>query len=81
VNSTLENIRLIVSAPAHYSARLARNAGEVRAAQILRFEVFNLELNEGLSQSHAGGFDEDPFDAVCDHLIRICIYCHIARNL
>jgi putative hemolysin len=42
---------------------------EVRAAQTLRFEVFNLELHEGLEQSYATGFDEDRFDAVCDHLI------------
>ncbi len=42
---------------------------EVRAAQSLRFQVFNLELNEGLEQSYASGLDEDPFDAVCDHLI------------
>jgi putative hemolysin len=69
VNSTLEHVRLIVSAPAHYAVRLARDAGEIRAAQTLRFEVFNLELNEGLAQSYASGFDEDPFDAVCDHLI------------
>ncbi len=42
---------------------------EVRAAQSLRFEVFNLELNEGLDQSYVTGLDEDHFDAVCDHLI------------
>jgi len=42
---------------------------EVRAAQSLRFQVFNLELNEGLEQSYAAGLDEDPFDAICDHLI------------
>ncbi len=60
---------MIVTSPAHYAARLARNAEEVRAAQVLRFEVFNLELNEGLAQSYASGLDEDPFDAVCDHLI------------
>ena len=41
----------------------------MRAAQSLRFQVFNLELNEGLDRSHATGLDEDPFDAVCDHLI------------
>jgi putative hemolysin len=69
VNSTIESVRLIVNAPAHYAARLARNAGEIRDAQTLRFEVFNLELNEGLAQSYESGFDEDPFDAVCDHLI------------
>jgi putative hemolysin len=64
-----KSVRLIVSAPAHYAARLACNAAEIRAAQALRFEVFNLELNEGLAQSYASGLDEDPFDAVCDHLI------------
>jgi putative hemolysin len=65
----LKSIRLIVSAPTHYSARLACNAAEIRAAQALRFEVFNLELNEGLEQSYASGLDEDPFDVVCDHLL------------
>ncbi len=69
MNTTLESIRLLVSSPAHYAARLARNRDEVRAAQSLRFQVFNLELNEGLEQSYATGLDEDPFDAVCDHLI------------
>ena len=44
-------------------------AAEIRAAQALRFDVFNLELNEGLAQSYASGLDEDTFDAVCDHLI------------
>ena len=34
-----------------YLARMARSADEVRAAQQLRFEVFNLELNEGLARS------------------------------
>jgi putative hemolysin len=52
-----------------YAARLAENAGDVRRAQRLRFEVFNLELGEGLAQSHATGLDADPFDDVCDHLI------------
>ncbi len=61
--------RLIVSAPAHYVARLATSAQEVRAAQALRFEIFNVELKEGLEQSYASGLDEDPFDAVCDHLL------------
>src|SRR5437867_733221 len=69
VNTTLESVRLLISSPAHYATRLARNADEIRAAQSLRFQVFNLELNEGLAQSHASGLDEDPFDAVCDHLL------------
>jgi putative hemolysin len=53
----------------NYAARLAQNADEVRRAQRLRFEVFNLELGEGLAESHATGLDVDPFDAFCDHLI------------
>src|SRR5213080_3094799 len=40
-----------------YLARMARSADEVRAAQRLRFEVFNLELNEGLAESHFIGLD------------------------
>jgi putative hemolysin len=52
-----------------YRARLADSAVAVRAAQALRFEVFNLELDEGLVQSYDSGLDADPFDAVCDHLI------------
>ena len=65
----LQSARLIVSAPANYAARLACHADHVRAAQALRFEIFNLELNEGLEESHASGLDADPFDAVCDHLL------------
>jgi putative hemolysin len=41
----------------------------VRCAQQLRFEVFNLELGEGLAESYATGLDADPFDEFCDHLI------------
>jgi putative hemolysin len=41
----------------------------VRRAQQLRFEVFNLELGEGLAESYASGLDVDPFDEFCDHLI------------
>src|SRR5256886_2572812 len=52
-----------------YVARLAQNADEVLLAQRLRFEVFNLELGEGLAESHATGLDVDPFDQFCDHLI------------
>ena len=53
----------------HYQARLAVNQEDVRAAQTLRFLVFNLELNEGLEQSFATLRDADPFDEICDHLL------------
>jgi putative hemolysin len=69
MDATLESVRLLIGAPTQYAMRLAEDFGEVRAAQALRYEVFNLELNEGLEQSHATGLDEDRFDAVCDHLI------------
>ncbi len=69
MNTIIESVRLVVSSPVHYATRLARNQDEVRAAQALRYQVFNLELNEGLEQSRLTGLDADPFDAVCDHLI------------
>ena len=53
----------------HYLLRLATNEKDLHAAQALRFVVFNLELHEGLDSSYATCRDEDPFDAVCDHLL------------
>ena len=52
-----------------YVARFAKSAEEIAAALRLRFEVFNLELGEGLDSSYLNGQDEDRFDAVCRHLI------------
>jgi putative hemolysin len=69
VKASKESIRLLVSAPSQYAIRLARTPEEVQAAQSLRFQVFNLELNEGLTDSYNTGLDADPFDAVCDHLL------------
>jgi putative hemolysin len=65
----IETTRLLVNAGSVYCVRLARNAEEVRAAQSLRFAVFNLELNEGLAESRVTGLDADPFDEICDHLL------------
>lgn len=52
-----------------YRLRLAAGPGDLQAAQALRFEVFNLELREGLASSYATRLDADPYDAVCDHLL------------
>lgn len=52
-----------------YVVRFARTPTEIDAALRLRFEVFNLELREGLESSHITGRDEDRFDAVCHHLL------------
>ena len=52
-----------------YELRLAASAEDLRAAQRLRFAVFNVELGEGLPGAEATGLDADEFDAVCDHLL------------
>jgi putative hemolysin len=52
-----------------YRVRLASSEADCLAAFRLRFLVFNLELDEGLDVAHGTGYDTDPFDAVCDHLI------------
>jgi putative hemolysin len=52
-----------------YEVRLAQTTEEIDAALKLRFEVFNLELEEGLDSSFQTGRDRDEFDATCHHLI------------
>lgn len=48
--------------------RLAATAGEIEAAQRLRYRVFHEELGAGMPAG-AEGRDMDAFDEVCDHLI------------
>jgi putative hemolysin len=52
-----------------YAARFARTQDDLRAVQRLRFEVFNLELREGLCESYQTGLDVDAFDLRCHHLM------------
>ena len=52
-----------------YQARLAETPHELALAQALRFQVFNIELDEGLVDAYDNGLDADPFDAVCAHLL------------
>ena len=52
-----------------YRARFARTRADVEAAQRLRFQVFNLELGEGLQASYSTGRDEDQYDDRCHHLL------------
>ncbi len=56
----------------NFIARLAQSEQEVDEALKLRFEVFNLELNEGLQSSYLSFRDRDQFDEQCDHLIIVC---------
>jgi putative hemolysin len=52
-----------------YLLRFVRNSHELDAVLKLRFEVFNLELGEGLASSFQTGRDQDEFDLACHHLI------------
>lgn len=52
-----------------YAVRFARTHRELDAVLRLRFEVFNLELDEGLASSFLTRRDEDEFDATSHHLL------------
>lgn len=52
-----------------YYLRFAASESDLRAIQRLRFEVFNLELHEGLDSAYIVGRDEDEFDLTCHHLM------------
>lgn len=54
-----------------YQLRFAQTSAELDAVLKLRFEVFNLELAEGLDASYATRRDEDEFDETCHHLLVI----------
>jgi putative hemolysin len=54
-----------------YRVRFARCDADRDAVFRLRFEVFNLELGEGLTESFATGADRDVFDEQCQHLLVI----------
>jgi len=62
-------IRLHTTEDGRYRRRFAESAKDVEAAQRLRYEVFNVELKEGLDPSSDSGLDRDDFDDVCDHLL------------
>ena len=53
----------------HLIAKKAEHESEIEAALKLRFEVFNVEMNEGLQSSYKTGLDYDEFDSLCDHII------------
>lgn len=58
--------------PSHkYTVRIAQNRKEIEEALKLRFNVFNIELGEGLESSYEKEMDEDIYDVQCHHLIVI----------
>ena len=52
-----------------YRARFALDSHELDAILRLRFQVFNVELDEGLDDSWSTHRDHDRFDAHCHHLL------------
>jgi putative hemolysin len=48
---------------------LGQSPDDLTECQRLRYNVFNVELGEGLSTSDRSGLDIDPFDSFCDHLM------------
>ncbi len=75
--STVENLNSPTNVaglliPGHkYSVKLAQTREEIEQALKLRFDVFNIELGEGLESSYEKQMDEDQYDAQCDHLLVI----------
>ena len=49
--------------------RLAQNQFEIEKTLSLRYDIFNLEMQQGLPESHATRKDRDKYDLYCDHLI------------
>jgi len=55
-----------------YVVRFARTVEDLDAIQRLRFEIFNLELGEGLDSAFATGRDHDDIDPAFHHLLIEC---------
>ena len=55
-----------------YTVRFARSVEDLDQIQRLRFEVFNLELGEGLDRAFQTGRDHDDLDPHFHHLLIAC---------
>jgi putative hemolysin len=66
VNS--DNIPTEILSAGSYELRFVRDNAELDAIFRLRFDVFNIELEEGLESSYETERDADEFDPVCHHL-------------
>ncbi|UCF67891.1 MAG: GNAT family N-acetyltransferase [Acidobacteriota bacterium] len=64
-----ECIPPVRSARGHYASRFATSSEDLDSVMRLRFEVFNLELGEGLDESYDTGRDCDIYDLSCHHLM------------
>jgi putative hemolysin len=59
-------------AAGRYIVRFARTVEDLDAIERLRFEIFNLELGEGLDSAFATGRDHDDLDPFFHHLLIAC---------
>jgi putative hemolysin len=64
-----EKIPLDVIESGNYTLRFARDSADLDKICKLRYEVYNLEMGEGLVASEITGRDEDAFDPQCHHLV------------
>jgi putative hemolysin len=62
-------LKIPASERSPYMAGFASSRRLVEAALRLRYQVFNLELGEGLESSSRTGLDEDGFDEQMTHLV------------
>jgi len=53
----------------NYDIGIANDSKEVDELHKLRYDIFNVELKEGIKENEATQRDIDKFDANCDHLI------------
>ena len=67
----LFNIKNPIIETKDYLVKIADRKDDVEQAYRLRFEVFNLELGEGLDNSYEKGLDIDDFDNQFLHLVLI----------
>ncbi|HMK42697.1 MAG TPA: GNAT family N-acyltransferase [Dissulfurispiraceae bacterium] len=58
-----------VAQQSRFIFKQAISSEDIASALRLRFDVFNVEMNEGLQSSWATGMDTDEYDAICDHII------------
>ncbi|MCS1407644.1 MAG: hypothetical protein M2R45_00804 [Verrucomicrobia subdivision 3 bacterium] len=56
-------------ATTQYTCKLATTAQDIEAAQELRFQVFNMEMDKGFDHSYLTHLDQDRYDPICSHLV------------
>jgi len=68
-SSALDSVPELSFTEGRYRIRLAKTEADVEAALRLRYQVFNVELGEGLASSRLTELDKDRFDDGCHHLV------------